>query len=139
MKERNFALPLEFIGCANRQALQARIREFAAFLLDSDGRPRTMRLTFDTEPELFYNVRYSGRLPVRRLMEAGIFTLPLVAVDPWAYATEETTVTTEITTSPHEIELDVGGTVETPAIVTIRNTGVAPITSITITVEQEEV
>lgn len=136
-RDRDFALPLEFVGCANRQALQQRIREFAAFLVNADGNPRTMRLTFDTEPELYYDVRYSGRLPVRRLMEAGQFTLPLVAVEPWAQAVEETVVTDTITESPQEIPLEVGGTLATPAVITVRNTGDQAITSLTIELEQE--
>lgn len=137
LRVREFALPLEFVACANRQKLQERIRQFAAFLVQPDGSPRTMRLTFDTEPELFYNVRYSGRLPVQRLMEAGRFTLPLVAVEPWAQAVEETVVQATVTQSPQEIPLEVGGTVATPAVIVVKNTGTGTITSLTIEVYQE--
>lgn len=137
LRSRYFSLPLEFVGCANRQALQQRIREFAAFLVDANGNPRTMRLVFDTEPDLFYNVRYSGRLPVTRIMESGRFTLPLVAVEPWGQAKEETVVIEQITESPQEIPLTVGGTIATPAVITIRNTGDQAITSLTIELEQE--
>ncbi len=137
LRVRDFTLPLEFVGCANRQELQDRIRAFAAFLVDAHGNPRTMRLTFDTEPGLFYNVRYSGRLPVKRLMESGQFDLPLVAVEPWAQAVEETVVVETITESPQEIPLEVGGTLATPAVITIKNIGSQAITSLTIELEQE--
>lgn len=137
LRSRDITLPLEFVGCANRQELQERIREFAAFLVNADGSPRTMRLTFDTEPNVYYNVRYSGRLPVRRMIESGRFDLPLVAVEPWGHAVEETVVTRMITGSPQEIPLVVGGTLATPAVITIRNTGTQEITSLTLEIEQE--
>lgn len=137
MRNREFVLRLEFVGCANRQELQQRIRQFAAFLVKPDGSPRTMRLTFDTEPGIYYDVRYSGRLPVRRMLEAGQFSLPLTAVEPWAKAVEETIVQDIITESPHEIPLEVGGTLATPAVITIRNTGSQPIENLTIELEQE--
>jgi predicted phage tail component-like protein len=66
--------------------LQKAVSDLAAFLVDEYGRPRTMELTFSVQPERSYFVRYSGSLPIDRVIGLGRFTLPLIAYDPFAYA-----------------------------------------------------
>ena len=70
----------------DRAALQQTVRALSAHLFDARGRPRTMKLTFEYEPEKWYYVRYSGSLPINRIVGVGEFTLPLTAFDPDAYA-----------------------------------------------------
>lgn len=83
--------PIE-LECAfitrNAHELQQRISEFAAHLLDGDGRPRTMTLIFSLTPDRYFMVRYSGNLPIERISGLGTFTLPLVAYDPFSYQTD---------------------------------------------------
>jgi predicted phage tail component-like protein len=66
--------------------LQRRIRQFTKALLDPYGRPKTVKLVFNYEPDKFYYVRYSGSMPIQRLVRFAEFSLPLVAYDPFAYA-----------------------------------------------------
>jgi predicted phage tail component-like protein len=74
---------------ANQHVLQRTLRELAAHLLDGKGRPKTMKLIFDEEPDVFYNVRLSGSIPVDRLFGLGQFTIPMIAYDPYAYLIQE--------------------------------------------------
>lgn len=82
---RLFELECAFVT-RNHITLQQKVSELAAFLVDPYGRPRTMELSFDTQPDRSYTVRYSGSLPIDRIVGLGRFTLPLIAFDPFAYA-----------------------------------------------------
>jgi len=86
---REFELECGIIA-ANRGELQNIVRNLAAHLLDSRGRPRTMELIFDIEPDRHCTVRYSGDLPIERIIRTGRLTLPLIAHDPFAYDNDET-------------------------------------------------
>lgn len=83
--------PIE-LECAfitrNAYELQQRISDFAAHLLDGDGRPRTMDLIFNVTPDRYLMVRYSGGMPIDRIVGLGTFTLPLIAYDPFVYQTD---------------------------------------------------
>ncbi|MEM5662254.1 phage tail family protein [Bacillus cereus] len=43
------------------------------------------------QPDRYYNVRYSGALPINDLIKNRFFTLPLIAYDPHAYSIVEST------------------------------------------------
>jgi phage-related protein len=83
-------LPLE---CAfmerNAFQLQRRVSALSAYLVDSDGRPRTMSLIYANQPDRQFLVRYSGQLPTTRAAGLGTFTLPFMAFDPHAYSIYE--------------------------------------------------
>lgn len=136
VRRRDIRIPMEFIGLSSAAALQAKIREFAAHLVDKDGHPRDLVLEWDNEPNVFYTVRYSGRLQVTRIMEGGRFNLPLVAVQPWGYSTPKTEGET-ITEQGEAVSVVSNGTVGTPAAISIRNTGATPISNIRITRQVE--
>jgi phage-related protein len=89
MGPRSFKVPLAWKDEISTTALQAKIRTFAAFLMDASGKPRNMVLQFYDETEKYYIVRYSGSLPIQRLLKYGFFDLPLLAYDPFAYAVAE--------------------------------------------------
>ena len=82
---RSFALPC-VARHRTREALQKTVRDLSAHLFDMYGKPKTLELRFSEEPEKYYKVRYSGSLPISRLVGRGEFILPLVAHDPYAYA-----------------------------------------------------
>lgn len=129
---RLFKLKCEFVDAATRAALQTAVRALAAHLVDSDGNPRDLALSFDKEPTKFYTVRLQGALDIKRIITHGTFTLRLYAADPFAYGAEkkvEETVTVVIT----EIEVTNDGTVSTPPTITVKNDGVDPIEGFTLT------
>ncbi|WP_110931076.1 distal tail protein Dit [Paenibacillus bouchesdurhonensis] len=86
MGPRSFELECAFMA-RNHIELQGRVSNLAAFLLDGDGRPRTMPVVFANQPDRQYMVRYSGDLQIDRIAGLGMFTLPFTAYDPFAYST----------------------------------------------------
>lgn len=86
MGPRQFELECAFFA-KNHIELQQRVSALAAFLLDGDGRPRTMPIIFANQPDRQYMVRYSGDLQIDRISGLGTFTLPFTAFDPFAYST----------------------------------------------------
>lgn len=65
--------------------LQAAIDQVTNHLFDATGRPRTLKLVFEEDPEKYTMVRFSGSLPINRIFGIGKFTLPLIAYDPFKY------------------------------------------------------
>lgn len=85
MGPKSFNLECAF-NTRNSVELQRRASDFAAFLLDADGRPRTISMVFDYQPDRHYMIRYSGNLPIDRVVGLGTFSLPVTAYDPFAYS-----------------------------------------------------
>ncbi|HET7615691.1 MAG TPA: hypothetical protein VFK27_01950, partial [Bacillales bacterium] len=83
--ETNFIIPCRLLS-QDRASLQKAIRDVMAHLFDASGKPKTMPLIFDDEPEVSYNVRYSGRFPISRVIGIGDFSISLTAYDPHGYA-----------------------------------------------------
>lgn len=119
----------------NHIELQTAVSKLAAFLHDPYGRPKTMKLILDSQPERYYNVRYSGSLPIDRIAGFGEFTLPLVGFDPYAYKLDETIINTAIMESPWNSRVESTGTVVTPTLIELMNRGTETINSFTIQVE----
>jgi predicted phage tail component-like protein len=135
---RRFRLPCRFSGQDDSADLDVLARALAAFLVDIHGRPRLMRLVFDDSPDLTYSVRYEGEISFDRAWVGhSEFTLDLVADTPYAEEDEESE-TGSITTSPASITVLSSGTVDTPAIVTITNTGVADVDGFSLTIQYTE-
>ena len=130
---REFTLDLTMIEPTTAAGLQTVVRALAAVLLDGDGKPQDVSLVFVKEPDKTYTVRYSGNLPLARLIGGthGEFTLPLVAADPFAYGSEVTTSDT-ITTSPGTMTVSNTGAQSTPCVITVTNNGSATINGFTI-------
>lgn len=85
MEQKDFRFPLGYYP-NTRAELQRKIYELKTLLFDTYGRPKTIKLELDYEEEKWYMVRFSGSIPIERLLSMGEFTLPLTAYDPWAYA-----------------------------------------------------
>jgi phage-related protein len=130
LASREIRLPCSVFS-GSMAALATAARAIAAALLDGDGKPKDVSLVFLKEATKTYTVRYSGAVPVERLVGSGLgnFTLSLVASDPYAYGAE-TTVTESVTVSPTEIEITNDGTVSTPVVITITNNGAGNVTGI---------
>jgi phage-related protein len=83
MGVRPFSLPCTLIE-KTPAARDKAIRDVTAHLFDTKSKPKTMQLVFSEEPDKYYMVRYSGNLPVSRIIGIGQFTIPLTAFDPEA-------------------------------------------------------
>ena len=116
---------------------EAAISALAAHLVDSTGRPRELDLIFDSVPDRKYRVRYSGTLPIDRLANTGRFTLPLVAFDPFATGLTEQLVEEIITGSPHLIEVETVGNIETAPVIVLTNEGEETISGFEMSVEYQ--
>ncbi|PEM49104.1 distal tail protein Dit [Bacillus wiedmannii] len=86
-----FNLPLIIKPQKDRYSLATAIRKMVAVFIDPYGRPKTVKLIFDYEPDKYYLVRYSGSIPIDRYFSMGKFELPLIAYDPHAYSIIEST------------------------------------------------
>lgn len=81
-----FNLPIGFIR-KSREDIQRTIRIIKDLLIDGRGKPKTFKLTFGYEPDKYYNVRFSGSIPIERLLgQIGQFELPLVCFDGHAWS-----------------------------------------------------
>lgn len=77
-----FNLPLEIQGCNTQAELALAIRNLLPTFIDLKGKPKTVKLIFDYEKDVFYLARYSGTLPIERIFRKGKFVLPMKAYDP---------------------------------------------------------
>ncbi|MCM3208487.1 distal tail protein Dit [Paenibacillus illinoisensis] len=138
MGPKQFELECAFME-KNHIELQRRVSAFAAFLLDGDGRPRTMDIVFVNSPDRKYSVRYVGSLNIDRISGLGTFTLPFTAFDPFAYSTYTTidiNVDNTVITVDSDLLVDSGYTftLSGPQSVQIQNIGtlnVEPVIDIT--------
>jgi predicted phage tail component-like protein len=85
MQEREISFNIGAID-KDKTALQYKLRQFVAFLHDAYGKPRSIRLTFDYEPDKYYVVKISNRIEPDRVSRTGKFTLQFTAYDPYAYS-----------------------------------------------------
>ncbi|MGY6314135.1 distal tail protein Dit [Bacillus cereus] len=88
---REFRLPVHLKVKNEYETLSSAIRKVMAVFIDPYGKPKTVKLIFDYEPDKYYMVRYSGNIPINRLFSMGKFELPLTAYDPHAYSVLEST------------------------------------------------
>lgn len=79
--EKSFSLPCTLIE-QDAASLQQSIRALTAHLFDAYGKPKTMKLIFGDEPDVYYMVRFAGNQPISRIVGVGQFSLPLTAFDP---------------------------------------------------------
>lgn len=81
-----FTLSLLVKPQPNRTLLAAKVRDVMKVFFDAYGKPKTMKLIYDYEPDKYYNVRYSGSLDPSRFKTMAKLVFPVTAFDPWAYA-----------------------------------------------------
>lgn len=116
--------------------LQQQLRRLARHLLDSYGRPKEMDLVREWEPDKTYRVRLSGLADLERVIygSVGLFTLPLIAYDPFARDAEKIREST-CTSSPAPIEIVSAGDVRAEPVLVLTNTGTNIIRGLRITNE----
>ncbi len=83
LAERRITIPCAFIDASNVGELEDRVKELAAFLVDSGtGKPAQLHLIFEADPIIYWTVYYSGQLSLTRTVFDGHFDLPFVAPNP---------------------------------------------------------
>ena len=87
----DFELKCWFDRSGSYTELAHRTRDFKKLFIDTYGRPKRIKLRFESEPDKFYYVEYSGKVPLEKLAHFGVFSLPLKAYDPHAYSIVEST------------------------------------------------
>lgn len=124
LSAREIVLDLVVIDSTTPETLQSLSRAFAAILLDQDGHPEDVTLVFTKEPNKTYTVRYSGNMPLKRLIggSKGYFSLPLLCADPFAYGAEDTD-TTNLTAVTTTMTVANAGDYRTPPVYTITMKG----------------
>lgn len=134
LSARSIVLDCAFIT-RNATELQQKVVELARFLTDSFGRPRTMKLRLRERPGQHFTVRYVGSFDIERIIGLGVFSLTLVAFDPFAYADQEQLIEEIVTESPYEQTVEVVGNVRTSPVIVLTNEGSETITHFRITNE----
>lgn len=82
-----FNLPIGFIR-KSRSDIQRTARKIKTLLIDGEGKPKTFKLMFGYEPDKYYNVRFTGQIPIERLIsQIGQFGLPLICFEGHAWST----------------------------------------------------
>lgn len=102
------------------ETLQSLTKTFSQVLLDQDGHPEDVALILTKEPNYTYTVRYAGKMPLKRLIggSKGMFSLPLLAQDPFSYAAEDTD-TDNVTAAYQTMAVENDGDYRTPPTLTI--------------------
>mgnify|MGYP001426019220 CR=1 FL=1 len=134
LSTRSIVLDCAFIT-RDAAELQQKVMELSRFLVDSYGKPRTLRLRFRERPGQHFNVRLVGSFDVERIIGTGVFSLPLTAFDPFAYANEEQIYENVVTTSPHIANVETVGNIRTSPVIVLTNEGSTTITHFRITNE----
>lgn len=70
---------------ATQLDLQQTARDLKAILFDQFGKPKTVKMAFSFEQEKEYEARIDASINLERTVPLGVFQLPLIAYDPFAY------------------------------------------------------
>ncbi|MGF2618688.1 phage tail domain-containing protein [Bacillus cereus] len=89
LEVRPFTLPL-LVKPQSIYESAPKIREIMKTFFDPYGKPKTVKLIFDYEPDKYYKVRYSGSLDTNRFKTMTNLVIPLTAFDPHAYSVIDT-------------------------------------------------
>ena len=68
----------------DKHEMQRKLKEFAVFLCDSYGKPRSVKLTYDYEPDRYYEVKLSKMLDPNRMANVTDIEVPFIAHKPYA-------------------------------------------------------
>ncbi|UBR30182.1 phage tail family protein [Bacillus sp. SD-4] len=90
LESRPFTLPLLVKPQPSQYLLALKIREIMKVFFNQYGKPKTVKLIFDYEPDKYYKVRYSGSLDTTRFKTMANLVFPLTAFDPHAYSVIDT-------------------------------------------------
>ncbi|UPK45772.1 phage tail domain-containing protein [Paenibacillus pabuli] len=115
-------------------ALQQAVMGLASHLVDSYGKPRKLELRQRERPNQAFAVQLTGSFDPERIMGLGMFSLSLIAHDPFAYGLEQIEEVL-ITTSPYKQQVVSKGNVRTAPLIVITNQGNKALSRLRITNE----
>jgi phage-related protein len=118
----------------NYMELQQAVMSLAAHLVDSYGKPRKLELRQRERPNQTFTVQLTGSFDPERIMGLGMFSLSLMAHDPFAYGLEQIKEKI-ITVSPDVQQIQSAGNVRTAPLIVITNQGNQTLTRLRITNE----
>ncbi|MFT9496605.1 distal tail protein Dit [Anaerosolibacter sp.] len=113
----------------NFQDLRNKIRLIAAWLSGKG------KLVFDDEPDKYYDAKIYQNVPLEQIISSGRFSV-IFECQPFALSEDIENVAT-ITSNNYNMIIENNGTIETPCIIELKNTGTSTITQITITKKVE--
>lgn len=90
IRPKPFNIPLGFRPQTSYEELRYKGDQFVKLLLDDYGNPKTVKLEYNYYPDRYWMVKYSGQLPLQRLVNMAQFNLPLIAPKPKALSNVET-------------------------------------------------
>lgn len=85
LKEKEISIQLTLIDL-NTVQKQFKIRKLITFLMDTYGKPRNFKLSFDYEPDKYYTARVTSQIDPERIVNTGSLVLELTAFDPFMYS-----------------------------------------------------
>ena len=132
MESVRIVLPCTAIDATTQAGLQTALRAVGAHMLDGDGEPEEMEFSVTWDSGKYWTVRYGGINNIQRKPTTADFDLVLIANDPFAHSTTNTTIAT-ITTDPHTVTVTNAGSVNTPPVITLTNNSGATISGLTLT------
>ena len=103
-------------GINNQASLyhvQALVRKFSEMFLDQYGRPKEVTVEYEYDLGKQYTAKLASEVPINRIVRAGLFQVPLIAYDPYAYSTftsDEVTWGSEVITFEYSYLLGHDGT-----------------------------
>lgn len=83
---RQFTLDCVLLRRESYADIKRGIRKLVKLLIDDWGRPKTVKLRFGDNLNVFYNARLTAGVPVERIANLGMFSLTFTAFDPVAYS-----------------------------------------------------
>ncbi|SEQ23803.1 Phage-related protein [Virgibacillus subterraneus] len=103
MGTKPFNIPMGIRPQKSYADLRYKADQFTKFILDPYGHPREIKLMYNYNPDRYYMVKYSGQLPIQRLVSMGKFNLPLRAANPMA---QSKVLTHEINWDSEKVTMD---------------------------------
>src|SRR5690625_1768149 len=103
-------------GINNQASLyhvQALVRKFSDLFLDQYGRPKEVTVEYEYDLGKQYTAKLASEVSINRIVRAGLFQVPLIAYDPYAYSTftsDEVTWGSEVITFEYSYLLGHEGT-----------------------------
>lgn len=119
-----------FLDGGSGPELRRKIRRIALWLSEPG------RLSFDDEPELYYQARIYSAIPLEQTLAVGTFTL-LFECQPFARGESASTSAT-ITANGQKVGIPYQGTQPAGCRIVLKNTGTAAVGGITLTISGRE-
>jgi len=133
---REFRLRFAFVDCTTETEVQTAMRLLAGHLIDPYGEPKEFELSFVSEPSVYYTVRQSQAITIKRGKPfQWEFELRLLATDPFGHGAE-TVTSGSLTTSPDTLEVTNAGNAPSAPVIVLQNNGAATIHGFTLAREK---